>query len=110
MAEVVLQQRYYPSMLVARIVNLIVGLIEFALAVRIVLELLGASASSQFVAWVYSITASLMGPFVGAFPGISLGSSSFIDVNAILAMITYAIIGWVVIRLLSFIFSSMSNI
>jgi YggT family protein len=111
MAEIVVQQQeYHPNMVVSRIINLIVGLIEFALAIRIVLELLGASTSSQFVAWLYSITASLMGPFVGAFPGIYLGYSSFIDVNAILAMIAYAIIGWLVIRILSFVFSSMSSI
>ena len=105
MAEIALRQRYYPGIFVTRVVNLIVGLIEIALALRILLELLGASASSQFVAWIYSVTSSLMGPFVGAFPGIFLGLASVIDVNAILAMIAYAIVGWLIVRVLSFILS-----
>jgi hypothetical protein len=105
MTDMALQQRYYPGILVARIVNLIFGIIELALALRFLLELFGASPSSQFVAWIYSVTASLMGPFVGAFPGISLGGASLIDVNAVLAMIAYAIVGWVILRILAFILS-----
>jgi len=106
MAEMVLRQRYYPGIFVARLINMILGVVEFALAVRIVLELFGASPSSEFVAWVYSITGTLIGPFAGAFPGLAMGPTSVIDVVAILAMIGYAVIGWLVIQLLSFIFTS----
>ncbi len=110
MTEIALQRTYYPTFFVARVVNAIIGIIEFALAVRIVLELFGASASSSFVAWVYSITAAMIGPFVGAFPGLAMGPASIIDVVAILAMIGYAILGWLVVRLLMFIFSTMSMV
>ena len=110
MAEIVLRRTYYPAIFVARVVNTIVGIIEFALAVRIILELFGASTSSQFVAWIYGVTSAMIGSFAGAFPGIALGPGSVIDLVAILAMIGYAVLGWVVIRLLMFIFSSMNMI
>jgi hypothetical protein len=110
MAEIALQRTYYPAIFVARIVNAIVGIIEFALAVRIILELFGASSSSQFVAWIYGVTSAIIGPFAGAFPGLVFGPGSVIDLVAILAMIGYAVLGWLVVRLLMFIFSTMNMI
>lgn len=107
MAELVVRERrYYPGNLAVRLVNVLVGLIELVFALRLLLELLGASAASQFVATVYSISDRLLGPFAGAFQNFSLGGGYVVDVNAIVAMIGYAILGWIVIRILSFILSS----
>ena len=106
--ELALERRYYPAVFVVRIANAVVGIIEISLAVRIVLELFGASSSSQFVAWIYNVTAPLVGPFLGAFPGLAMGPGSVIDVVAILAMIGYAVLGWIIVRLLMFIFSSLT--
>jgi hypothetical protein len=110
MTEIALRRTYYQAIFVARVVNTIIGIIEVALAVRIILELFGASASSQFVAWIYNVTSAMIGSFTGAFQGIVLGPGSVIDLVAILAMIGYAILGWLVIRLLMFIFSTMNMI
>ena len=106
MTELVASRTYYPGTFIFRIINGIIGLIEAALALRLVLELVGANASSQFVATVYGITDRFLGPFVGAFPNISLGGGYEIDVTAILGMIGYAILGWLIIQVLSFIFSA----
>lgn len=106
MAESTSNETYYPGVFVARFVNAVVGIIELALALRVLLELLGGNTSSQFVAWVYGITNPLASPFAGAFPSIYLSNVSAIDAVAILAMVVYAIIGWLVIELLSFIFIS----
>lgn len=106
MAEIVLRRSYYPRVFVVRVINMLIGIVEFALAGRLVLELLGASTSSPFVEWVYTVTDALVQPFAGAFPALSVGSGSMIDVVAIFAMIGYAVIGLVVIQLLLFIFSS----
>ena len=88
--------------MVTRIVNTVFGIIGFMLALRVILVLLGASASAPFVAWIYSVTGSLMGPFVGAFPNLSLGGL-VLDISALFAMIGYAIIGWLVLWVLSLI-------
>lgn len=93
---------FYPATLASRVVGTIIGIIGFLLAVRIVLELLGASASAPFVAWVYSVTGSLMGPFAGAFPNLSLGGF-VLDISALFAMIGYAIIGALISWVLSLI-------
>ncbi len=102
MSELVLE-RTYPGTFVLRLINGLIGVVESALALRLILELLGASPSSRFVAAVYEITGRLLGPFAGAFPNFLLGGF-VIDVTTIFAMIGYAILGWLIIRLLSFIF------
>ncbi|MEK7601324.1 MAG: YggT family protein [Patescibacteria group bacterium] len=106
MTELVMRREYNAGAFVFRLINGIISLIEAALALRLILELFGASASSRFVAFVYGITDRLLGSFAGAFPNISLGGGYMIDVTAIFAMIGYAILGWLIIRALSFLFAS----
>ena len=106
MADVIVQRRpyYYPGVFIMRIVNGVIGLIEAMLVLRLVLQLLGANPSSQFIAWVYGVTDNLVGPFAGAFPSLSVGGYAA-EFSTIFAMVGYAIIGWLIARLLSFIFS-----
>ncbi|MCX6820082.1 MAG: YggT family protein [Candidatus Adlerbacteria bacterium] len=110
MTEITSTGYYYRGSFVARIINGVVGIIEVFLFVRLVLELFGANSSSQFVAWIYSVSGAFIGPFAGAFSGISLGGNSVLDIVAIFAMIGYAIIGWLVIELVAFMFGTMKRI
>ena len=57
----ILQTNSYPGIFVVRLVNVIIGIIEALFAVRIVLELFGASQASQFVVWIYGITSGMIG-------------------------------------------------
>ncbi len=107
MAELVYSRACSPLGITARVVTIVLGVVELLLAVRIVLELLGANASAPFIAWLYSASGGLSAPFAGAFPSISLGNGYLIDLSAILAMIAYAVIAWIVVRLFEFAFSSL---
>jgi hypothetical protein len=103
MAEIILQRvSYYPTFFVARIVHAIFAIIQALLAIRFLFVLFGASPASPFVSWLYDVTAQLVGPFFGAFPVLSLGGL-LIELSTILAMIAYAIIGWLIIKIFSFI-------
>jgi uncharacterized protein YggT (Ycf19 family) len=105
MAELVLERSYYyPELLVSRIVNTIIGIVESLLAIRFLLKLLGASDTSQFIAWFYNITGQLVAPFAGAFPTFDILGMQ-IETATILAMIVYAFVGWLVMRLLSMAFA-----
>src|SRR5665213_3344190 len=93
---------YYQDFFITRLVNGIIGILEVALVLRVILELFGASASSSFVSWLYGVTNAIVAPFVGAFASLNVGSGGLvIDVVAIVAMIGYALLGWIVIKLLS---------
>lgn len=98
------------SWFVARVINTVVGVIEVILLIRIALELLGANPAAPFVAWVYNASAVFMGPFFGAFPGVQITQNSVLDIVAIVAMIAYALIGWLLIELVAFIFSALRGI
>lgn len=88
-----------------RLVDRVIGIIETAFVLRLALQLFGANPSSQFVAWLYTLTNKLAWPFAGAFPALSLWRGSAIDFSIILAMICYAVLGWLIIQFLSFIFN-----
>ena len=112
MAEIVYQRpvyQYYPSSYVAWVINWVVGIIEFMLALRLILELLQAGPSSQFVSWVYSVTSGLVAPFSGAFQSFYFGGF-VLDISTLFAMIGYAIIGWLIIRLFSFVVNAFERI
>jgi uncharacterized protein YggT (Ycf19 family) len=80
-----------------RILSLAFGILQTALALRILLLLLGADRSN----WVVSAILGLTGPFVEPFRGmfrldhIGAGSASILDVSAIAA-----IVGWTLIEML----------
>jgi hypothetical protein len=107
MAELVYMNTYSPAVIAERVINVIIGIIELLLAVRLVLELLGASAGAPFVAWIYNASWGLVAPFSGAFPSISLSGNSLIDLSTVLAMIAYAILAWIVVKLVFFVFNAM---
>lgn len=113
MAAIVYEDRqyywwYYPSGVPALIVNWIVSIIEFLLAVRLLLVLFSASAASDFVAWFYHVTGRLVGPFFGAFPDILLGGF-VIELSTIFAMIGYVIIGWLIVQVLALISNALAR-
>ncbi|MDO8575970.1 MAG: YggT family protein [bacterium] len=100
------REYYYPAGFAVRLVNILIGLIEAAFALRIILKLLAANPSSQFVALTYDITDRLLGPFAGALPVFVIGGNMVLELSVVLAMIGYSVLGWLVIRLLHFIFLS----
>ena len=79
------------------------GLIEAMLALRLILQLLGANPASAFIAWVYGVTDAFVWPFAGAFPTLTVGAFA-IEFSTIFAMIGYAVIGWLIGRVFAFIF------
>jgi YggT family protein len=101
---------YYPTHFIVTLVNVVFGVVEFIIGVQIVLELLGANSGAPFVAWLYSMSSNFVAPFAGAFASWNLGGGYILDLSAIFAMICYAIIGWIVIRLLSLLFSTLSRV
>ncbi len=97
---------YNPAGFAVTLVNALIGLVEASFVVRIVLKLLVANPSAPFVAWVYDTTNRLLGPFAGALPTWGIGGGAVIELSVILAMIGYSVLGWLLVRLLYFIFLS----
>lgn len=74
----------------------VIAIIEILLIIRFILKLLGASTSSQFVAWIYTNTQALLQPFTFAFPNPSISTGLVIEFTTLFALFAYAFIGYII--------------
>lgn len=82
------------------IANVVFGLVEGVLGLRIILKLFNASPIAPFVNWIYSISQPLLAPFVGMFPSPFLRRGGVLEFSSLFALLVYAIIGNLVEKML----------
>lgn len=94
--------------MMAGILSAVVGFISTLVALRFVFRLLGANPANVFVNWVYDWSSPLVAPFAGIFgqdaavvEGPGLVTPSVFDWTALIALIVYALVGGLIIRLVS---------
>ncbi len=82
------------SVVFARVINYIVGLLLSLMAIRVVLSLLGANQGNAFASFIYNLTYPFVAPFFGLF-GYSMryGVARF-ELETVVAMIVYALVGY----------------
>jgi len=93
---------------VARIVNIVYylfGIVELLLVIRVLLHLVAANSANGFA----NLIDSLSYPFVALFTTLVqnpvLGSTSVLEITTIIAMVVWAIVAWLVARLVWLMFS-----
>jgi hypothetical protein len=85
-----------------RIVQYILGLVEALLAIRFVLSLLGANRGNAFAELIYSITAPLVSPFSGLLGYQFEAGVARLEIETLIAMAVYALVGWGISKLFTF--------
>lgn len=85
---------------VARIVFFVAGVIEVLLAVRFVLQLLGANAEAGFVSFTYGLSGVFMLPF-NAILGTTQAEGSVFDWSVLVAIAVYALVAWGITALIN---------
>jgi uncharacterized protein YggT (Ycf19 family) len=85
------------------LVYLVFGVIDGLLLIRLVLKLLGANTSAAFTQWVYNVTDFFLAPFHNLLPTIG-NNNSVLEMSVIVAILVYALIAWVMARLMAIIF------
>ena len=85
------------------LIYLFFGIIDGLLLIRLVLKLLGANPSAGFTQFVYSVTDVLMAPFRNLLPTIG-NEHSQLEMSVVVAILVYALIAWVLARLMAIIF------
>ena len=86
----------------AQIIYTIGGIVIVLILIRAVLELLAANAGAGFTSFIYGLTDPLVAPFQGVF-ATPRSNGSVLDLAAILAIIVYAALTWVVARLVELV-------
>lgn len=85
------------------LVDIVFGLIEILVGLRIILGLLGANPATPFVTWVYAISRTLLYPFLGIFPSPVFKGGFVLDMSAVVALFVYALVAYFISELIRFI-------
>jgi uncharacterized protein YggT (Ycf19 family) len=88
------------TVIIKYFINIIIGIIQIFLGLRIVLKLFGGSTTAPFVQWVYDTSESLLYPFEGIFPTTTLDGRFVIEFSALFALIIYTLVGYFLTHLL----------
>jgi YggT family protein len=82
-----------------RILYTLLGILEIVLGLRFVLKLIAANADSGFSVFIYGVTGVFLAPF-NALVGTPKVGGSVLEVNTLIAMAVYALLFWVLVRIL----------
>jgi uncharacterized protein YggT (Ycf19 family) len=81
------------------LVNIIMGIIEALIGLRIILKLFGANPNTPFVQWIYGWSEPLLRPFQNIFPSPVIGEQFVLEMSSLFALIVYGILSYLLIRL-----------
>ncbi len=81
------------------------GLLEILLGLRFILRLFGANPQNEFARFINNLSAPFVAPFSTLFisPTSDRGANIF-DVNIVIAIIAYALLSYLTVSLIRFIF------
>lgn len=84
---------------VTGLIWLLTGILEFAIGLRVLLKLISANPNAPFVNLVYSVTDLFLWPFLGL-TVTPQANGMVLEFSSIIAMIVYAVLAWIIVRLL----------
>lgn len=94
------------------LIYLVFGLLEILLGFRFVFKLLGANPSTGFVDFIYNLSAVFVAPFAGIF-NTSLAKGdvtiSVFEPATLVAIITYAVLAWIIVALIRVVSGRQQN-
>ena len=88
-----------PGSKIEQVVYLLLGILEAILALRVVLSLLGANVSNAFAHLIYSASGPFASPFYGLFGYKFQSGISRLDIETLVAMAVYGLVGWGIVQL-----------
>jgi YggT family protein len=82
-----------------------VGFLELLLGFKFLLRLFGANTENQFSQLIYNLCVPFISPFSTLFVSpTSSGGGSILDLNILVAIIVYALLGYLLVSLVTFMF------
>jgi uncharacterized membrane protein len=101
--ENVAAQHYLTVLRVSQVIWLMFGIVESLILIRVLLRLIGANPASGFAALIYGVSDIFLWPFLGLTVTPQAGIFA-LDLSAIIGMIIYLLVGWVIVRLVWLLF------
>ena len=88
---------------ITQLVWLFFGGLEALIGMRVILMLIGANPGSGFTAFVYQLTQLFLWPFQSIIANPTIQNFT-LEMTSIIAMLVYAFIGWIFVRLIWVVF------
>jgi len=88
---------------VSQVIWTLFGILIGMMLLRVLLRLIGANPESGFASLIYGVTDIFLWPFLGITATPSLGAFAF-DLPALIGVLVYLLIAWVVVRLVWLMF------
>jgi hypothetical protein len=82
------------------IVYFLFSIVELLLGLRVVLHLVGVNADNGFANFIYALSSPFVALFASLLHNPVLGTTAVLEVTTMIAMIAYAILAWLVGRLI----------
>ncbi|MBS9395445.1 MAG: YggT family protein [Dolichospermum sp. LBC05a] len=85
-------------------IYLLVGMLEILLMLRFFLHFSGANTQNTFAQFIYNLSAPFIAPFSTLLISpVAGGGANVFDVNVLIAIIVYALLGWLSVWLVKFL-------
>jgi uncharacterized protein YggT (Ycf19 family) len=88
---------------VTQLIWLLLGLLEAAIALRVLFKLIAVNAANPFAALLYKVTDLFVAPFASLI-GAPAAGGMVLEISSIIAMIVYFLIAWVLERIVYVLF------
>lgn len=88
---------------VSQFIWLLFAVLELLIGLRVVLKLLASDPNNAFASFIYRVTNIFLQPFFGL-TATPAAEGMILEVPAIIAMFAYALLGWLIIRLIWLVF------
>ena len=97
------QEQRVATFKVTQLIWLMIGLLEAAIALRVVFKLIAVNAANPFAAFLYSVTDLFVAPFASLI-GAPAAGGMVLEISSIIAMIVYFLIAWALERIVYVLF------
>jgi hypothetical protein len=88
---------------VSQFIWLLFAILETLIGLRIILRLIAADPNNGFANFIYSLTNPFLQPFFGLTNNL-IADQVVIEIPSFIAMLVYALLGWLIIRVIWLIF------
>lgn len=93
-------EQNYAIARIVQVVYYLVGALTLLLLMRFVLRITAANPENQVYSFIKNLSDIFVIPFDTLFSNPQIGETAVFDLNALIAIITYGILGWLVARAL----------
>ena len=86
-----------------QLIWLLLGILEAAIALRVLFKLIAVNAANPFAAILYAVTDLFVAPFASLI-GAPAAGGMVLELSSLLAMVVYLLLGWVLERIVYLLF------